>query len=308
MLRRRIVDYLVYLAVRVLIAIVQAMRLETGHRLATWLAWLFADVLRIRGKLVDENLRHAFPEMSEDDRRRLTRRMWEHLFLLVLEVAHAPRKLHETNWRRYIRFNQIEPLIPHLLKERPLIIVTAHFGNFELGGYILGLMGYPTYSVARPLDNPYLHKYVTRFRGITGQHIIPKRGGYDQILDVLASGGTMAFLADQAAGPKDCWVDFFGRPASTYKAIALLALEHDAPVAVCYARRMGRPFHFEMISKAVADPRNVGDEVGSIRELTQWYTSRLEEGIREAPEQYWWVHRRWKERPSRRRRDRKKAA
>jgi len=306
--RLRIGDYLVYLVVRVLICGVQAMRIETASLWAKRLAWLFADVLRIRGKLVDENLRHAFPEMPEPQRRRLARRMWEHLFLLVLEVAHAPRKIHETNWRRYVRLNGVRDLVRTLLSERPVIIITAHFGNFELGGYLLGILGFPTYSVARTLDNPYLHRFVDRFRRMTGQHMIPKKGGYDQILDVLASGGIMAFLADQAAGPKDCWVEFFGRPASTYKAIALLSLQHDAPMAVCYARRLGRPLQFEMVTAAIADPRDARDGVESVRALTQWYTSQLEQGIRQSPDQYWWIHRRWKERPSRRRSGRGKAA
>jgi len=305
---RRLGDYLVYVVVRMLICMVQAMRIETGQILARHLAWLFADVVRVRGKLVDENLRHAFPEIPPSGRRRLARRMWEHLFLLVLEVAHAPRKIHETNWRKHIRLNGVDKLVRVLLTDRPVIIITAHFGNFEVGGFMLGILGFPTYSVARPLDNPFLHDFVDRFRRMTGQHIIPKKGGYDQILDVLASGGTMAFLADQAAGSKDCWVEFFGRPASTYKAISLLSLQHDAPMAVCYARRLGRPMQFEMATTAIADPRDAGDGVGSVHELTQWYTSQLEQAIRESPEQYWWVHRRWKERPTRRQRRRKKAA
>ena len=66
------------------------------------------------------------------------------------------------------------------------MIVTAHLGNFEVGGYVLGILGFPTYTVARTLDNPYLDRFVNRFRARTGQHIIPKNGGYDQILDVLA--------------------------------------------------------------------------------------------------------------------------
>ena len=92
----------------------------------------------------------------------------------------------------------------------------------------------------------YLDRFVNRFRGGTGQHIIPKNGGYDQIIDVLARGGTMTFLADQYAGPKGCWVEFFGRPASAHKAIALLALDNNARVSVCAARRLDRPMRFEL--------------------------------------------------------------
>jgi KDO2-lipid IV(A) lauroyltransferase len=306
MSRKNVLDYLAYVAVRIMICIVQAVPLETGRKLAAACAWLMSDVLRMRAKVVDENLAHAFPDLAPNQRATLARQMWEHLFLLVLEVAHVPRKIHETNWRRYIKLRDVAPLMRELIGKRPVIVVTGHFGNFELGGYALGVLGFPTYTVARNLDNPYLDRYLAGFRAATGQHLIPKNGGYDQIEHVLSNGGTMAFLADQYAGEKGCWVEFFSRPASAHKAIALLALEHDAPVAVCYARRMGGPMLFEMVSAAIADPHDSAGDLGTVRELTQWYTAQLESGIRAAPEQYWWVHRRWKD--TRRKRAEKKAA
>ena len=303
-----LVDYAVYLVVRVLICVVQAMRIETGQKIARVLAWLFCDRLRIRRKVVDDNLAHALPDLSADQRYQLARRMWEHLFLLVLEVAHAPRKIHETNWRDYISLHQSDWLVRLLLSERPALVVTAHFGNFEVAGYVLALLGFPTYTVARTLDNPYLDRFLNRFRGSTGQHMIPKNGGYDQILEVLGRGDSMTFLADQYAGPKGCWVEFFGRPASAHKAIALLALDNDAPVAICSARRVGPPLHIELGTWATADPREAGEEVGSIRALTAWYTKRLEEVVRLAPGQYWWLHRRWKDTRKPRKRVNKQAA
>jgi len=257
--------------------------------------------------VVDENLAHAFPEMGPKERHRLIRRMWRHLFLLVMEVAHAPRKIHETNWRKYVKLGNEKYLMQLLLSDQATLITSAHFGNFEAGGYLLGLLGFPTHTVARTLDNPYLDRFLNRFRGATGQYMIPKNGGYDQIVDVLTRGGVMLFLADQYAGPKGCWVEFFGRQASAHKAIALLAFEHQAPVVVSYARRIAdpaatgalrnvvKPLHFELRAFAVADPRAGGPECASVRSLTQWYTSRLEEAIRLAPEQYWWIHRRWKD-------------
>lgn len=293
--RKRLVDFFVYLVVRVLICIVQAMRIDTGRRLAGHLAWLFGDVIRLRAAVVDENLAHAFAELSEAQRKRLARRMWEHLFLLVLEVAHAPRKIHETNWRDYVRLKDEDKLVRLMLGDRPTLIVTAHFGNFEVAGVVLGILGFPTYTVARTLDNPYLDRFLSRFRGSTGQYMIPKNGGYDQIVDVLGRGGTMTFLADQYAGARGCWVEFFGRPASAHKAIALLALDNDAMVAVCSARRADRPLQLEMVIEAILDPRDLPDQLAGIRDLTQWYTSRLEEVIRRAPDQYWWLHRRWKD-------------
>ncbi len=306
MSRKKILDYFVYVAVRILICIVQAMPLETGRTLARACAWLMNDMLHLRADVVDENLTYAFLELSPEERAAMARRMWEHLFLLVLEVAHVPRKIHETNWRKYIRLRDVAPLMRQLISDRPVIVVTGHFGNFELGGYALGILGFPTFTVARNLDNSYLDRYLVSFRAATGQHLIPKNGGYDQIEHVLTNGGTMAFLADQYAGPKGCWVEFFGRPASAYKAISLLALEHDAPVAICYARRLGKPMQFEMVAAAMADPRDARDDVATVRDMTQWYTSQLERAIRTAPEQYWWVHRRWKD--TRKKRPGQKAA
>lgn len=304
----RMVDFVVYLVVRIFICLVQAIRMETAEGIARFLAWLAHGVFRIRWHVIEENLRWAFPQLGPEQRDRLARGMWEHLFLLVVEAAHAPRKIHQTNWRDYIQLGGKEVLVRLLLSDRPVIIVTGHFGNFELAGVMLGLLGFPTYTVARRLDNPYLDRFVNKFRGLSGQFIIPKKGGYDQIVQVMAAGGAMTFLADQHAGDKGCWVEFFGRPASAHKAIGLLAMTYHAPMVVGYCRRLDRPLHFEMRVHAVADPQQAPPETASVKALTQWYTSRLEEFIRQWPEQYWWLHRRWRTPPARQIQLQKKAA
>jgi KDO2-lipid IV(A) lauroyltransferase len=267
-----------------------------------------AEVLRVRGGVVEDNLRHAFPQQTGSQRRAMVRRMWEHLLLMVLEIAHAGRKIHETNWRDYIELDHenVAPMVELMLSDRPKLVVSGHFGNFEVAGYMFGVLGFPTYAVARNLDNPYLHDFVTRFRGVTGQHIIPKKD-YDKVLAVLARGDVVAILGDQYAGDKGCWIDFFGRPASTHKAIAVLSLEHGAPLTVAYARRLGRPLHFAMVVHAMLDPCVPGQPRG-VFEITQWYANRMEEVVRLAPEQYWWLHRRWKEYGLTRLKRRRKAA
>lgn len=303
---RQAFDYLVYLLVRTFICILQAASMETCQSVTRALATLFADVLKVRRAVVDENLRHAFPDMSAEERCRIAWQMWNHLFTLVVEIAHAPRKVHETNWRDFLTLHNADALTRLGLGDRPVVIVSAHFGNFEMAGYLLAILGFPTYTVARTLDNPYVDGFLNRFRSRTGQHMIPKRGGYDQIVAVLDRGQMMTFLADQYAGSKGCWVEFFGRPASAHKAIALFSLSHDAPLVVGYARRQARPLHYDLIIAAIADPRSGEAHVSSVPRLTQWYTSQLEQMVRSAPEQYWWIHRRWKD--TRRARQRPKQA
>lgn len=292
-------DYPVYLVLRLLLCVIQALPLETCARISRTLAWLATDVLRLRRKIVEENLRHAFPEFSEPQRRNLERNMWEHLFLLVTEVLHAPRKIHDTNWRDYIQVPDKRTIVKLLLSDRPTVFVSGHYGNFELSSFMLGLFGFPSHSIARPLDNPYIDKALNTFRGMYGQHILPKQGSAGQVDDLLKNGGTLALLADQHAGPKGCWVDFFGRPASTHKAIGLFCLGADAPLVMSYCRRVGGLLHHEVGMQGVAEPRSNQPEVGNIRALTQWYTRRLEEIIRADPTQYWWLHRRWREKKPR---------
>jgi KDO2-lipid IV(A) lauroyltransferase len=294
---RTAADYGVYLVVRVVIALVQAVPLETCDRGAGLLATLFDRVLKVRRDVVDENLQRAFPTMSEPERRAMAWQMWRHLFLMAAEIAHTPRKVHQTNWREHSHIVQLEKFVGTLLSGRPLVLISAHYGNFELGGYLMGLFGFPTYTVARKLDNPYLDRFVNDFRGRTGQYILPKHGSREQIQAVLSSGGILTLLGDQAAGDKACWVSFFGQPASTHKAVALFSLGNGAPTMVSYARRLGAPLHYEVGPEAIVDPSDPQFELGSIPLLAQWYTDHLERLIRRAPEQYWWLHRRWKGRP-----------
>jgi KDO2-lipid IV(A) lauroyltransferase len=251
-------------------------------------------VAPLRRQVINENLKRAFPQLSDRARNDLARRMWEHLFLMVCEIAHAPRKIHDTNWRAYIRFRNYGPMMRLLWSERPKVFVAGHFGNFELAGYTMGMFGFPTYAVARPLDNKYVDRFVKRFRETKGQHILAKQGSADEIAELLAHNRTLSVLGDQHAGPKGVWVDFFGTPASTHKAIALFALTNNAPLAVGYGRRLGKPLHYEMGVEAIADPAETAAETRGLVELTQWFTTTLEKLILRAPEQYWWVHRRWK--------------
>src|SRR6185436_5133438 len=170
-----------------------------------------------------------FPELSAAERDAIAWQMWRHLFLMTVEIAHTPRKVHETNWRDHSNIVNQEEFVRTLLCGRPLVLISAHFGNFELGGYLMGLFGFPTYTVARRLDNRYLDRFVNHFRGRTGQYMLPKRGSREMIQTVLSEGGILTLLGDQAAGDKACWVDFFGRPASTHKAVALFSLGNNAP-------------------------------------------------------------------------------
>ena len=243
------------------------------------MAVLACDVLKIRSSVVDENIRHVFPRLGPAQRRVLARRMWEHLLLMICEIAQCTRKVHDTNWRDYFYFVRDREAARYLLGGRPVVMVSGHFGNFELGSYLMGLLGYRGYLIARPLDNPYLDRYVSRFRAGYGQIVLPKHGSAGQVEAVLSSGGRIGLLGDQHAGPTGCWVDFLGRPASCHKAVALLTLIGGAPLLVTYAKRVGGPLQFEAGLMGVADPKTPGQEQANVESLTRWYNAMLEQAI-----------------------------
>jgi KDO2-lipid IV(A) lauroyltransferase len=297
---RKIGDYLVYLLVRILFCVVQSLSLEAGQSFAQGLAFLFSRILPIRRQLLHENLKLAFPQLNDTQRRTLIRAMWEHLLLMGIEVALARRKIRDFNWTDHIRLVNAEPLLCLLHQDRPVILVTGHFGNFEVGGFSLGVLTYPSHTVARTLDNPYLHRFVKEFRESTGQFLIAKTGGTPEIIHVLEHNGLMAFLVDQWAGRKGCMVNFFDKPASTFKAIAVLSLQFHAPIVVCHPLRQQNNtdqfqlLHFDMHIMEILDPLHLPPDIQNVKEITQWFTHVLESGIRQRPEQYWWLHRRWR--------------
>ncbi len=296
-LSTRLADLAAYTAVRVGICFVQAMPRATCERWARSLSDLLANRMRIRRGVVRENLQIAFPTMTAAEQRETARRMWEHLLLMVVEIAHANRVIHKTTWRRHLRIHGMEEMVRLLWLERPKVVLSGHFGNFELAAYLFGLFGLRIFSVARELDNPLLDRFVTEFRQSRGQIILPKKGSAPDVALALEENGAIGLLGDQSAGPKGCWVDFFGRPASVHKAIGVFSLSAAAPVLVCSATRHGGLFEFDFRLEGVTDPAEGGPETGDLQSLSQWYTTLLETAIRREPGQYWWVHRRWRTPP-----------
>ena len=298
---RQISDYLVYLLVRILFCVVQALSLEANKAFARELAFFFTRILPIRKQLLHKNLQTAFPELNIKERRSIIQAMWEHLLLMGIEVALARRQIGDFNWTDHIQLVNAEPLLSLLHQDRPVILVTGHFGNFEIGGFSLGVLAYPSHTVARTLDNPYLHRFIKDFRESTGQFLIAKKGGAMEIAHVIEHNGLMALLADQWAGHKEGYmVNFFDKSASTFKAIAILSLKYNAPIVTCYSLRKEKEFgqfqalHFEMHISEILDPLEMPPEIQNAKDVTQWFTHVLESGIRQCPEQYWWLHRRWK--------------
>ncbi|HLB25859.1 MAG TPA: lysophospholipid acyltransferase family protein, partial [Nitrospirota bacterium] len=156
------------------------------------------------------------------------------------------------------------------------------------------ILGPPLGIVARPLDNPYLEEFVSRVRTRYGNAVINKTGGMKDVLRTLSSGGTVGILLDQSVKREEgTFVDFFGRPACTNKGLALLAARTKAPVVPVFARRLG-PDRHEIVVGDEIPLIETGDRDADISANTQAYTKAIEDFVRRYPDQWFWMHRRWK--------------
>ena len=255
--RSRLLDYLVYLAVRFAACVVQALPYAACMRLSDKLAWLVYRLDRRHRLVADDNLRHAFPELTPAARRRLARATYDHLMMMLVEMIRLPRALNARTVERHVAYahpGDYDRALGWVQSGRPLLVLTGHFGNWEILSYVMGLLGFRGSLVARRLDNPYLDRFLHRFRRKTGQTILDKSRDYDRIRRVLAEGGALGLVGDQDAGPRGLFVEFLGRPASTFKSIALLSLEYAAPIMVFGAARVGTPLTYRVYLEDVILP------------------------------------------------------
>lgn len=296
--RSDLIDRIQYLALRLVSMFFHCFPVNANLQTAKFLGGLLYSVDRKHRERALANLQRSFPELSESQRQAIARRSVQALVMFMVETLFTTRLVRIDSWSQYVQIADFREVLQLLLRKRGgLIMLTGHYGNFEILGYTLATLGFPTASVARPLDNPYLSDWVFGVRERHGQKIIAKKGATEEVTDILAAGGTVAFVADQNAGPKGLFVDFFGRKASTYKSIGLLAMEYQVPVVVGAARRLGDEFKFLVEAEDIIWPADWKDQPDPLRYITQRYSSAIERFVRKDPSQYWWIHRRWKSRP-----------
>jgi len=292
-----IADWLSYLMLRILVLFLNLFDIETNLNTACFLGRLLWKYYHRGRKRALDNLRASFPEKSEQWIWQTGRRSFEHIAMLAIDMLFTPRLVKRYNWRDYSWFKTAERAKWLMREGKGMIMVAGHYSNFEIMGYMLGLFGFNVYSIARPLDNKFISKYLYGIRQRVGQKIIDKKGASELMRQLVSDGATLCFIADQDAGRKGIFVDFFGRKASTYKSIGLLAITNNIPIGVGYSRRVGNRFYFEIGVNRLIFPEEWAEKDDPLKWVTAEYTKAIEKFVREEPSQYWWLHRRWKHQP-----------
>jgi Kdo2-lipid IVA lauroyltransferase/acyltransferase len=263
--------------------------------LAAGLGRLAYRPLGIRARIVEEHLRQAFPERDEAWVRRTASDAYAHLgreglALLrlsrlgrdaVLAVTHMPPEL--------------EDLRAAVAAGTGAVVATGHLGNWEVAGAALAARGIPLDAVARPQANPYFDRMINDARARLGMRVIARGGATQAALQSLAEGRVVALFADQEARARGTFVPFLGRPASTHRGSAVLALRAGAPLFMGVMTRRADGTYGARI-QPIPVPES-GDFEERVVRLTTAFTRALESAVRDHPEQYFWHHRRWKTLP-----------
>jgi KDO2-lipid IV(A) lauroyltransferase len=290
-------QYLQYVAVRTAATSV-SLHATTGLAAMARIGSLYHRLAWRRRRRAELNLRRSFPEWSPGRVAEVAERsVHSMLQTFLVDVPITPRLITPSTWPQYISLSSVGPMLEVLLRGDPAILVTGHCGNWELLGHALAVMGHPVTALARPLDNPFLNRWVLRLREARGTSVLTKWGAVPALEDLLSRGGRAAFIADQNAGDQGLFVPFFGRLASSYKSIGLLAMRYRVPIIAGVALRRDDRFAYEISCVDLIRAEEWDPQPDPLFYITARFNRAIETMIRMAPEQYLWVHRRWKSRP-----------
>jgi KDO2-lipid IV(A) lauroyltransferase len=289
---KKLMYLLSYAILRATCFVLTLLPLNFSYGLAKFLGNFAYHILRLRRRVVMDNLHTAFArEMPEAQIKEIAAESYRQIGMSFVELLVAP-KLQEQI--QHILEPKHFSLIQRSLHEgKGLITVSGHLGNWELQGAAAATaMSQPFTVAAVQQSNPFINRFITRRRNDMGMQVAGTKEAMKLLLRALRNKQAIGLVADQNAGRNAVFVDFFGKSAATHPGPAQLALKFGAPMLVGAAIRTG-PGQFKILSQQVEI--NADDTVET---LTQRHVKILEGFIRQHPEQYFWLHRRWKTRPA----------
>ncbi|SRR5579875_626859 len=274
--------------------------LDTAIRLGATLGALAASLDRINRPVALRNLEIAFPESDFQYRLKIFRSSYRNWGRVAAEWCHI-EDFNAHNIRQFVSIEGFENLLraKEISRSSGIVLVSGHFGNFELLQVAAALYGFPVTLIHRPLRNPIIDRMVNRARLRYGNRSLPRRGAGLSALRLLKQGGLVGVAADLDVR-RGVFVNFFSLPASTTESPARLALASGAPLLPVFIVREARHAkHRIVIFPAIPVVTNGGSGKDTVvREATQRFTSVFEEMIRRYPDHWNWIHRRWKTRPN----------
>jgi KDO2-lipid IV(A) lauroyltransferase len=294
-LRRKLRHRTEYVFLLALMGIVRRVSLKTSHRIANGLGRISFTVLRIRRRVTLDNLRMAFPEKSEKELKGIAFRAYKNFAKMMMEYIRFPIMDRDTVLS-LCEVQGRENLDWAVKNGKGAVLVAGHFGNWELMGACLAHMGYPVSFLVGRQKNKLVDDQMNRYREGMGVKLIHMGVAVRGVIRALRSNEWVAMLADQDAHREGVFVDFMGRKASNHQGPAVFALRTSAPILFGSAIRRPDGKHL-MVAELLRFDGLTEVTPENILTVTQAYTALLEKKVREYPDQWFWMHRRWKTKP-----------
>jgi len=245
-------------------------------------------------KVAIQNLDTAFgQEKSADEIRGIAKRTFQNLGMMAVEFFRIPRMDMET-FKRRVRMEGLAEALALLEKKKGALLLIGHFGNWEMMGLMSKVIGNPIMVLAKPMKkNQWVDQFITKIRNASGLEVISTVNASRKVMKALSQNRVVGILIDQRAKRSEgIWADFFGRKAPTTPGLAVLAMKTGAPVLPVFMVRDGFQTH-RLIVKEPLELIRTGDIKKDVEANTQLFNHTLESMIRQYPDQWFWVHRRW---------------
>jgi Kdo2-lipid IVA lauroyltransferase/acyltransferase len=296
-MRRGIKGLAEYTLALIVIRLFRAMPRSLAHRAAHSLAWLAFHLASRQRRAGMRNLQLAFPSLTDEERSRILRGTFENLARLLVEFTHLP-ELNKNNVSRHVVHDGLENYLEAVRRGRGVIFMTAHFGAWELSSFAHAVYGYPLKFLVRPIDNPRVEELISSYRTASGNEPIQRRSAARDVLKALRRNEAVGILFDQnTTRSEGVFAEFFGIPAATTPSIALFALRTGAAVVPGFLIWDDTLQKHRLRLDPPVDLMNTGDVERDVLENTRRFNAILESYIRKYPDQWLWIHRRWKTRP-----------
>ncbi len=297
--RSLVADKLAYFPLKVLALLALVLPRGVMLIIGSGIGWLFFTVLKLQRKRLRfsiDNMQNLYPEKSDEELTALLRKVCRHFGRFLMEGFMVP-KLTLKKMEKLIRFEGLEHFRKALEQDKGVIFSTAHFGNFELANVAFALKGHPVWSVIREVDNKDIDILLDSMRHTSGLGIIKKEKAARDILKHLREKHIVTINIDQNAAFNNVFIPFFGKTAATFTTPAILGMRTGAPILPVLSFRDDATDTYRVRIYPIVEIEKTGDRGADIRLIMTHLTDILEEAIREAPEQWLWVHRRWKTEP-----------
>jgi len=290
-------EWVEYAAVWVLLKALGVMPRRVARAFAAFVTSVLFFLLPRLQKTAEFNLQLAFPDWTDAQRKEVTRKMVRNLGWMAAEFAHFP-SLTKDNIDQVVILEGHEHFLEGQRRSKGVLYLTGHIGAWELSSFAHALYGYPLHYMARPLDNKRLDALINQYRCSSGNRPIFKNESARVMLRILKDCGTVGILADQNTMPEEgVFIDFFGKSACTTTGIARVALHTGAAVVPGYAYWDDTIRKYRLRFEPPVELVRTGDTERDVFENTQRFAKVIEAIIRKHPDQWVWVHKRWKTRP-----------